>query len=148
MEGAGDARHHLFWRGAPFALDAIQKIGHHGDVDDEHEDLDRCWTVEDLVDLDGHERGRDDDGEPLGPAFHQPQTDAFGEEQACIDKTDNSEFPDLVGRNVGCFFNGMADEAAAGIEAEHRYPPFELRAHILVYQLENSEANDDERRRL
>src|SRR6266700_4185897 len=102
----------------------------------------------DLVDLKGEERAGDDDGEPLGPALQKPQADAFGEEQSCIDKTDNAELPDSAGRNIGGNFNGAIDVAAAWIETEHRDPVFKLARDVGVDELEDADAEDDQGGRL
>src|SRR5260370_41755149 len=97
----------------------------------------------DLVDLKGEERAGDDDGEPLGPAFQQPQADALGEEQSCIDKTDNAEFPDSAGRKVGGLFNDAIHVAAAWIEAEHPDPVLKLPRKSMGIHLRMPEAGAD-----
>jgi len=145
MRRIGHAPHHPFRRVTRFALEAIEKVCHHGDIDDEYEDLDWGWTVEDLVNLKGQERGSDHNGEPLGPALHKPQTDAFGQEQARIDETDDSEILDPVWRNSGDLLNCATHDATTWIEAEHRDPMLQMCRHIRVYQFQDAETHHEQR---
>jgi hypothetical protein len=123
----------------------MEKVCHHSDIDDEYEDLDWGWTVEDLVNLEGQERGCDHNGEPLGPALDEPQTDAFGQEQSRVDETDDSELPDPGWGEIGGSLDCVTHQAVAWIEAEHRDPMLKLHRYISVYQLQDAEAHHDER---
>ena len=131
-------------RRSRFLADAVDQISDDGDVDEEYEDLDRCRMAVDFVCLEWHERTGDDDGEPLRPMPQKPKADALGEKQARIDKADDAEFPDLVGREVGCLLNGSSGDAAARVEVNDGNPMLQDGAYIGMNELEDADSGGDE----
>src|SRR5580692_2925324 len=97
-----------------------------------------------LVDLERDQRSCEYCGEPLGPAFFQPETGALGEKQAGIKEADNSHTSNFVGREVGGLLQGFGDVLFAGIYAEYRDPVFDDAGHVLVNELEGAHSNRDQ----
>lgn len=128
--------------------DAVEQVGDDGDVEGQDGDFDGCGAVEDFVDFDGDERRGDDDGEPFGPALFEPEANAFGEEERCIEEADQAEIADLVGRQAGGFLDGAADVTATGVEAEVEDPMVKLGGHVGVDEPKDADAGGNEGRGL
>src|SRR6266852_6330871 len=76
---------------------SVDEICRYGNVDNEHRDFDCSCVAVNLVNLDGDERTGEDYGQPFGPAFYQPQADAFSQEQGRVNKAANPETLYLIG---------------------------------------------------
>jgi len=84
----------------PFQPDAVDEVGHDGDVDDEQGDPDQGGATEDFIELEGDEGAGRDDREPLRPWLEKPQAEALGEEESSVKKRADAELPDLPRWNV------------------------------------------------
>jgi hypothetical protein len=129
-----------------FAPNAMQEIHHYRDIDDEDENLNWGQVVEQLVNLKRQKRGCDHHGEPLGPTLQSPQANSFGQEQAGIDKADDSEFADPGRGEIRDLLNCLTNYAAVWIETEHRYPMLKQCCNIRMYQFQDPEANHNQTR--
>jgi len=75
---------------------------------------------------------------PRPSRVFEPEADALGEEQGCVDEADQSELPDAVRGKVGSLGEGVFDVAVAGIEAEPEDPVLEDFADVGVHEAEDS----------
>jgi hypothetical protein len=131
-----------------FGLDSPRKENDDGYVDDQHSDLDRCWTAIDFVGFKGNERAGGDDGKPLGPMLEQPEADAFGEEDPGIKESSDSECADSFGGNAGQLLKGEIDVSASRIESKAPDPVIRLRHDVTVDQFEDADAGGNQQNRL
>lgn len=78
------------------AAEFVDQVGDYGDIDEEDHDFGDGDVVEELVDFEGNEGSGHDDSEIFGPAFAEGEANAFGEEQAGIEKGADTKFLERV----------------------------------------------------
>ena len=98
-----------------------------------------------LVNFYRDERAGDDHAEPFGPTFHQPESNALGQEQGRVNEAADPEILDLVRSEGSGLQNGAADVAASRIEAQPRDPLRQDARDVGVNQLESAHTNGDQK---
>ena len=94
----------------------VEQVGHHRDVDDEGEDLQRRQPVGQLVDLERQQRRRDEEGQVLGPAALVPQADGLDALDRGVGEDDDGEQVQLRGLQREELVD-LAEQAVMGVSA-------------------------------
>ena len=131
-----------------FVADSMDKVSHHGNVENEDQGFSETWVATYLINLERNQRARDDYAEPFGPAFHQPETGPFRQEESRVKEADDAKTSYFVGSEISRLLKGLIDVPIAGIQTKHFDPAFYYAGYIFVKQMESTHANRDEKHRL
>ena len=127
---------------------SVHEIDDGRDVDRDRKHPHERDAPRDLVDLEGNERARRDDGEILRPSLSFPEADAFdGEERPIEDGAEPERFRSPASEGGECIDEPI-DEALAGRETEVEKPVRQTLERAMIEQAECAESKRDECDRL
>ena len=103
-------------------LQAPEQIDDDGDVHDDGYNLQRAEMAHEMINLEGNERRRDDDGENLRPTLEHQQPHSFHKEQAGIKERGRADERQIFIVDM----RGFADQGAeiAARPCRFRFSPF------------------------
>lgn len=101
-------------------------------IDQQRETLPNAGMPDELVNFDGEQGCRRDDGEVLRPALAQCQADPFRKKNPGVDKRSHTEFPQPPIIQAGHFLQQFVNEMVVGIDLKSADPMLDQRRHVLV----------------